>query len=413
MNVKKILIAIRIQFQHVLYAIHLYRIRKSLQLKKGKKLSVFFLVNDNTKWNAQSVYMKFKKDSRFNAHIFVCRQEQTDDEQKTRNGYQEDCRFFEERNIPFIKGFDEFKQKNISLLQYKPDIVFYIQPWGWKSGLYDITTIGKKALTAYIPYSLPLCNDKNDNQLTFHLLVSFFYLPTEMSLKINRKDMMNKAKNCIVVGYPKLDEYSLALTELEHTQPKIIYAPHHSFTGRLCFSTFKWNGRELLEYARTHPQTNWVFKPHPRLKFELVHNGIMTLEEANDYYDQWDTLLNTERYESGNYIDLFAKSEALITDCISFLGEYLPSGHPVLLLENKDSAGYNEFGNAIISSYYRCRDWKTLEETIESVIINKKDPIQPLRKNAQNSVFPIPNSADIIHQHISNIFLTGEKFHEV
>jgi len=67
-----------------------------------------------------------------------------------------------------------------------------------------------------------------------------------------------------------------------------------------------------------------VFKPHPRLKYELVQHGIMTMAEADEYYDAWRSIPNASVYEQGNYFGLFVESTLMITDCISFLGEYLP-----------------------------------------------------------------------------------------
>ncbi len=372
-------------------------------VKNERKLRILFLVNDNTKWNAQSVFEVFRNDPRFDAQIFICRQEQSESEKKTRNGYAEDCAFFRKRNIPFIPGYDESIKKDIPVSSYSPDLVFYIQPWGWKSKFYDLSSIRKKSLTAYIPYSLPICNDPNDNQLTFHQLLTFFYVPSDISLKLNQKEMLNKGKNCVVSGYPKLDDYA-KLVQKTKNQPKIIYAPHHSFSGRLRFATFRWNGREMLEYARRHSEISWVFKPHPRLKYELVEQKIMTLEEANDYYDSWASLDNSEFYNSGDYIRLFQESDLLITDCISFLGEYLPSGNPVILLENTESAGYNELGKEIISSYYSCKAWNEVENSINSVIVDKIDPEKHLRITTNQSVFPETPASKLIYEHVLKTF---------
>lgn len=384
------------------YKIMIRKIRHDL-VKNERKLRILFLVNDNTKWNAQSVFEVFRKDPRFDAQIFICRQEQSESEKKTRNGYAEDCAFFRERNIPFIPGYDESIKQDIPVSSYSPDLVFYIQPWGWTKNLYDLNTIRKKSLAAYIPYSLPICNDPNDNQLTFHQLLTFYYVPSDISLKLNQKEMLNKGKNCVVSGYPKLDDYAKPVQKTKN-QPKILYAPHHSFSGRLRFATFRWNGREMLEYARRHSEISWVFKPHPRLKYELVEQKIMTLEEANDYYDSWASMDNSEFYNSGDYIRLFQESDLLITDCISFLGEYLPSGNPVILLENTESAGYNELGKEIISSYYSCKAWNEVENSINSVIVDKIDPEKHLRITTNQSVFPETPASKLIYEHVLKTF---------
>jgi CDP-glycerol glycerophosphotransferase (TagB/SpsB family) len=230
--------------------------------------------------------------------------------------------------------------------------------------------------------------------------------------------MANAGRNCIVTGYPKLDAYinnsRIVKNRFKNSDisiARIIYAPHHSFSNRLSFATFQWNGRELLEYARVHPETSWVFKPHPRLKYELVASGFMTLQEANDYYSAWNNLQNTCVYDQGDYIDLFVESSALVTDCISFIGEYLPSGHPVILLVNPESAGYNEFGKAVIAHYYQVKDIVSLREKLDLVAINGNDSFREQRISDVQTIFPQQvQSARIITEALaSTLLLTGKK----
>jgi CDP-glycerol glycerophosphotransferase (TagB/SpsB family) len=76
----------------------------------------------------------------------------------------------------------------------------------------------------------------------------------------------------------------------------------------------------LLEYAKSHTETKWIFKPHPLLKKALVDTNTMTLEEVENYYSEWEKI--GIKYEGGEYLEFFAKSKMMVTDCSSFLGEY-------------------------------------------------------------------------------------------
>jgi hypothetical protein len=93
-----------------------------------------------------------------------------------------------------------------------------------------------------------------------------------------------------------------------------------------------------------------VFKPHPRFKHAVVINNIMSEEQISSYYDEWSKL--GEIYEGGDYLKLFVNSAALITDCVSFLGEYLPSKHPVFHLDSL-KADFNDFAKSFIGSFYK------------------------------------------------------------
>jgi hypothetical protein len=347
---------------------------------------VAFLVNDNTKWNCQSLYDAMGRDERFEPFIVVCKQPRSPLEESTRSGFEYDVEYFSSRGMPVIKAFNSKKNKHECIDNYKPDIVFYIQPWGYLKGRHDLLALGRKTLTCSIPYSLPVANDEHDINLTFHNLAWRVFLPTSVNHNEARIIMDNGAVNCRVGGYPKLDDYGsdraggkgLFKPSAERSL-RLIYAPHHSIQGRLSYATFQWSGKAVLAYARAERSVSWVFKPHPRLKYELVAQGIMTLSEAESYYEAWDALPNTARYEQGGYMGLFEESDGLVTDCASFLGEYIPTGNPVFLLINPNSAGYNELGKAIAASYYHCHNETDLLRAIRGVTIERNDPLRELR----------------------------------
>src|SRR5690606_980370 len=128
------------------YRGHLARCRR--KLAGGSRLRVLFLVNDNTKWNADSVYKRLRDDERFDCSIVVCRPEQSELEKRTRLGYNDDLRFFAEREVPVVPGVDTATGSDIDVLSLKPDLVFYCQPWGWVAGRNNLEHVSRGALTA-------------------------------------------------------------------------------------------------------------------------------------------------------------------------------------------------------------------------------------------------------------------------
>ena len=57
---------------------------------------------------------------------------------------------------------------------------------------------------------------------------------------------------------------------------------------------------------------DWYFKPHPRLKHALIKNNIMTEQEANDYYMQWQKV--GKICDSGDYFEMFQESSKCNTE---------------------------------------------------------------------------------------------------
>ena len=59
--------------------------------------------------------------------------------------------------------------------------------------------------------------------------------------------------------------------------------------------------------------------------------GFMNEFEYDEYVAQWNNLPNAYLYNKGNYIELFKTSDLLITDCSSFLLEYMPTLKPIIM----------------------------------------------------------------------------------
>ena len=63
----------------------------------------------------------------------------------------------------------------------------------------------------------------------------------------------------------------------------------------------------------------------------------------------------------------------MITDCGSFLAEYLPTKKPIMLLVNPKSSGYNEIGEKLVSSYYKAYKNNDIKDFIDNIVLNGND----------------------------------------
>ncbi|APX92950.1 hypothetical protein BWR19_08410 [Halomonas sp. 1513] len=183
---------------------------------------------------------------------------------------------------------------------------------------------------------------------------------------------------------------------------RIIYAPHHSLEKKHHnkYATFQWNGRWLLSYAKMHPDMDWVFKPHPRLKHALLENELMTHDEVDGYYAEWESLSNAVVLDEGDYLEIFRDSDALVTDCGSFLLEYYFTRRPIIQLVNDASAGYGEFGEKVIEYYYKARDTKELEMLLSDVVIGGNDYLKSARLSTLD--FPDDQAGERIKEYLKN-----------
>lgn len=351
----------------------------------GKRpIRVIFLVTEVQKWGYQSLYEELEKDSHFEPLILVFpmvsvhrgKELYHDDLQKTYN-------FFKSRNMKVEYCYQLDAHKYLQLEFFKPDIVFYEQPYVLPKK-YKQQHVSKFALTCYIHYGIAgNIQNMSKNKKFFDSFWKFF-----VSDDIALKEYSNVFKNTqfVVSGHPKLDTYKYYDIE-QNSRRYVIYAPHFSIGNAfLKFSTFDWSGKFLLEFAKAHPQFQWVFKPHPNLKSHFINSNYMTEAQIDEYFKQWEKIGYI--CDSGNYFDLFKNSRMLITDCGSFLVEYAPTLQPVLHLINDKSVEHGQIRKVISSNYYKIYSQSSLKSYLEEVLIHDNDFMKEERISQFKKVFP-------------------------
>ena len=215
-----------------------------------------------------------------------------------------------------------------------------------------------------------------------------------------KKSMNDKGQNLSIVGHPKLDVFK-GYKEENYEHKYVIYAPHHSFEeNSLNYATFQWNGKYILEWAKKHPEFEWVFKPHPRLKQALIFNNIMTEDEVEQYFNDWENIGIS--YEDGSYFDLFKNSKCLITDCGSFLIEYLPTRQPVIHLRNSKATDYILACKIAMESYYKAWNIEDLDRCLKEILIKNNDPEKEKRIKKLKEFGIEYNSTDNIIKNIKS-----------
>lgn len=338
------------------------RVLKRLRAKFGnEKIKIVFYVYDETKWKCQSLYDLLVNDERFEVQILVSRTAVFDTKNSSWQSIEDVKKtydFFKQKGMNVVLAYDIVQEKFIPFLNFKPDIIIYQHPWYVETSQGPVVC-SKFALTAYVPYYFPTTASEIDYYLRFHQYVENYYVFDETSRKYYADRMQNRGKNLKVTGQPFLDYFRFNPSqEKKYT----IYAPHWTLCGKgIAYGTFEWNGKFMLDYAKQHPEMNWIFKPHPLLKKALVDNGIMTGEEVEKYYNTW------ERFEHGDYLELFSQSQMLITDCSSFLGEYFMSGNPVIHLISDKAKPYNKTVKQIVENYYPARNLEELQRLLEEL----------------------------------------------
>lgn len=367
------------------------------------KIKVVFLVRENQKWSYQSLYEKLEHSDKFTPLVVVSILELArKGKDKTRNNIEETYNFFKSRgmNVDYAYKNGEYAD----LKEFKPDIVFYDQPWDLPE-IHHPKYVSEFALTCYTSYGCDLVDCPEDYTSIFHRFMYKFFVEHELNVKRFYSYNKENIKNCVVVRYPKFEEYYEDNEKCDiwkdNDKFKIIYAPHHSLDKKgLRLSTFKQNGRFILELAQKHPETTWVFKPHPRLKYALLRTKTMTEDEIKNYFDEWARIGAV--YEDGNYINLFKTSDLMITDGCTFLAEYLPSEKPLIRLVNKKGVQLNALGKKLSKGFYCTYKNSELKKLLECLVVNKEDEKQSIRKEIAKEILNY-KKGETIYKYLSKM----------
>ncbi len=370
---------------------------------KNKPLNVLFLVRENSKWSYQSLYELFLKDDNFNPVVAVSVLTLVHDgKDKTRSNLEESYNFFKSKAMNVVYAYKNGEY--VDLKEFNPDIIFYDEPWDLPE-IHKPKYVSDFALTCYSSYSYLLVPYKEEFFVDFYNSLFCYFSEDDNVYDWYYSCNRRKINNCFKTGYIKFDEYlnnSSIKDYSEWKNPekyKIIYAPHHSFENKgINIATFRENGKFILELAKKYPQTTWIFKPHPRFEHRILRSGIMTRDELNNYFDEWEKVAKI--YQNGDYIRLFAQSDLMITDSSSFLAEYLYTKKPLIRPVNKNQTPFNKTGNEIIKAYYNVFNNEELEKTFSEIVINKNDYKAQQRIELSNKFF---NDRDFVAKKIVEI----------
>lgn len=374
------------------------RIRK--KVATGRPVKVGFVVSDRTKWNAQSILDSLRADPRFAPNLILCSQGKSVlGHLSERDDYLTERKFFAEIDPDLIDLYDVETGTTRSLEELDFDVLFYQHPWGMKR--FPKRMLGR-ALGLYMHYGYMVTyNPALHYRIKgFHSYLWKYLCQSEEHKAIHLRERPETANQLVVTGYPKLDVYFESGTAGESVwrsplpegpRRRVIYAPHHSIgsNNKFRLSTFDWNYDLFLALARKHPEISWVYKPHSNLKFVVEQRGLMTYSEYAEYEEAWATLPNCTVWHGGDYFGLFKSSDVLITDCGSFLGEYLPTGNPIIrMISRNNPVPLNGVGEQIARHLYKAHDRREIEKWFNEVVMLGNDPMKEQRQAFARALFP-------------------------
>lgn len=83
----------------------------------------------------------------------------------------------------------------------------------------------------------------------------------------------------------------------------------------------------------------------------------------------------------------FKSSDLMISDCCSFLAEYLPTKNPLIRPTRNDSLELNSLGKKVVEGYYQTNSNEELERVFEQLVVKKNDYKKSIRLDSIKNVY--------------------------
>ncbi len=389
-NIKQLfsLIVKKLQYSCLSQYCHITHNRLKRRIRKTGKANICFIVSSLPMWRLQDLYRLLSDDPRYNVSLLLV-PFLTYTQDQSEKSIQELRVFFDKNNCRYqLYDADTLPSK---WKKDKPDIIFYQQMY--RTIYPDPIRIDSNLsrLICYLPYGLiTLKGEWIYNTKYTNTAWKLFY-PTKMHADFARNNSFNSAKNVVVVGDPNADKFFRSSysfpwkKQANNNMKRVIWAPHFSIlnSGPLHRASFLWMADIMLEIAKKYEGSiQFTLKPHPRLVSALYSHPDWGKEKTDLYFEQWANRPNCQ-IETGEYIDLFMTSDAMIHDCGSFTAEYLYTCKPVLFASNSIQSVYytlDNFGTKCMDLHYKGESQNDIISFLDTVVLGGDDPLLKSRQ---------------------------------
>lgn len=345
-------------------------------IRAKKKIRVGFVSDDPSMWCGDKLFNLFARNKRCETTFFLCLQKSFRGQQIMQEDFQRGLNGFKARGINVVGVIGD--EQTVP----QQDLLIMLRPYfDYLPKAFALSAIGTETLLAYIPYGFNTSDWNIYNTPIYHVGWKLFF-DTKFHINLLEEKCRTGMPRGLYSGYTKLDalydDKSKLTFDWKMARPdakKIIWAPHWSIASGIFYATIQWNYKFMYEFAKAHPETSWVVKPHPMLFASAAGHGLFPSEDAfKNYLQAWDSLPNAKVFTGPYYQGLFATSDGMIMDCGSWIGEYQYTHKPMIFL-TRETQRFNHLGEELMKVLYRVdgRDLRGIAALMQRVFINGND----------------------------------------
>lgn len=349
-------------------------------MNSGRPIRVIFLSFYIEAWDALAdIYRLMLADPRFEPTVISIPRRLTGE--STYSGEAQVSEFYDSVGVEHLRfDFEDSLVGLEKLRELAPDFVFLNYPWQRNyQPSYRAEVLSEFTKVCQVPYySFALVNEPGDDGVApylytqrSHQLSSLIF--TQDAAVVDAYSRTSRGNSHVhLTGSPKLDSLVSRAVAKPHPRYTLVWAPHHSYSSHwLNFGTFASMHREMLTFARDHQDIDIVMRPHPFMFGTLVDRKVLTQNELDSWLGEFNALPNTSIETGGDFASVFLSSDLLLTDGISFIGEYpMITGKPAVYLENPGHWQFSPIGEIAVEANWRVGSFAEFADRFDDIRAN-------------------------------------------
>ncbi|WP_026451628.1 CDP-glycerol glycerophosphotransferase family protein [Aequorivita capsosiphonis] len=215
---------------------------------------------------------------------------------------------------------------------------------------------------------------KDTLDFDFLLLCGKFHYENLKSLDLLKSDHK-------ITGYPKFDALEKIRTDtiFSNSKPTVLYNPHFSPP----FSSWHFNGPEVLEFFYNSNQYNLIFAPHINLFNKVGGDNSSVIPKKYFTAENFYIDLGSEKSVNMTYVN---QADIYLGDVSSQVFEYMVNPRPCIFLNPENI----EFKDDINYRFWKCGDvisaTNELEDALKNASKNFEEKYKPIQEkmNSEN-----------------------------
>lgn len=221
--------------------------------------------------------------------------------------------------------------------------VFYPRPYNaLVPSCYTTDKVSRYARVCLIMYGLEFSEDMTEVSLNRNFMANTYYyfaeLPFMREVNIRRNSLGHRLKlqKTECHGYPmfahlmKYKNEASVSWDFSKNGFRILWTPRWTTSLAAGGTNFFTYYKELLDFAETHTDMDFLFRPHPLALSNFVKTGEMTQEEADAFRNRCAALPNVSLDAAPNYEATLWGTSVMVSDISSIMPEYFLTGNPLV-----------------------------------------------------------------------------------